>query len=72
MAVHRFTPLLPGDEREEEVKMKRKSLTVILAVMVFAGIVLAQATATAGAAPTAIRILAPKPGDKLAQTAVTV
>lgn len=71
MAVHRFTPLLPGDEREE-VKMKRKSLAVILAMMVFAGIVLAQATATAGAAPTAIRILAPKPGDKLAQTAVTV
>lgn len=52
--------------------MKRKSLAVTLAMMVLAGIALAQAAATAGAAPPAIRILAPKSGDKLTQTAITV
>lgn len=52
--------------------MKLKSLAVILAVMVFAGIAVGQATAAAGAAPPAIRILAPTPGEKLAQSAMTV
>ena len=52
--------------------MKRKSLAVILTVMVLAGIAMAQAATTAGAAPPAIRILAPKSGDNLSQSAVTV
>jgi hypothetical protein len=50
--------------------MKRTSLAVILAMMVLAGIAVGQATA--GAAPSAIRILAPKPGDRLEQSALTV
>jgi hypothetical protein len=53
--------------------MKSKSLAVILAVMVLAGIAVGQAaTAASGAAPAAIRILAPKPDDKLTESAVTV
>lgn len=52
--------------------MKPKSLAVILAMMVFAGVALAQAGGAAGTAPSAIRILAPKPSDNLTQTAVTV
>jgi hypothetical protein len=61
-----------------EMKMKTKSLAVILAVMVFAGIAVGQttanagATATAGNTPSAIRILAPNPGEKLTESAVTV
>lgn len=54
--------------------MKFKSLSVILAVMVFAGLALAQTAVTAGngATPAAIRILAPNPGEKVTQSAVTV
>ena len=50
------------------------SLSVILAVMVFAGLALAQTAVTAGnsATPAAIRILAPNPGEKVTQSAVTV
>jgi hypothetical protein len=51
--------------------MKPKSLAVILAMMVLAGIAAAQAVAS-GAAPPAVRILAPKPDEKLSQSAVTV
>src|ERR1041385_8106218 len=53
--------------------MKPKSLAVILAMtmLVLAGIAAGQAVAS-GAAPPAIRILAPKAGDNLTQSAVTV
>ncbi len=52
--------------------MNFKSLAVILAVMVFTGVAVAQATPPAGPAPSAIRILNPNAGDKLTQSAATV
>ena len=54
--------------------MKLKSPSVILAVMVFAGLALAQTTVSTGNSATSatIRILAPSQGEKLTQSAVTV
>ena len=52
--------------------MKSKGLSIVLALMVLAGVAVGQTAATATSPPPAIRILSPGAGEKLSQSAVTV
>lgn len=65
-----MSPGMPAERERRRIKMKWRSLTLILAVMVFAGVAVSQTNA--GTASPAIRILMPNQGEKLAQSAVTV